>query len=1276
MKKYRDSFKPGTSGFLLILVALLLLSATYWYYRGQERSYAQQVENILMAIATSKVDQITEWRRERLVDGMLLMGRESLRADVEHYLLHGAAEDLEDSLRRLREIQNYQGFKNIGLTTPGGQLIFATSEEGVELHENDLAAINEAVKTHRSVFSDLHLADDGVSPIMSVVVPLFPEGGTENKAIAVLVMDIDVQETLFPLIATWPVPSETAETLLIRREGDGVLFLNELRHRKNTALKLHFSLESKDIPAVKAIAGETGIVRGQDYRDVAVVAALVPIADSPWVMIAKIDVKEAFAEWHFRAVSMVGLVLILFGLLFVGFLVIAQRTRKEHFRELYRAENKLRASAEKQAITLRSIGDAVIATDANGRVELLNPVAERLTGWSQQEAFGKPLGEIFVIVSEKTREPVDDPVTKVLAEGTIVELANHTLLISRDGKEIPIADSGAPIVDESGVPAGVVLVFRDQSEERLAERLMHIRLALIEYAGGHDLDQLLTRTLDLIGELVDSPIGFYHFMGEDQKTLTLQQWSTRTLQEFCHASGKGAHYNIDLAGVWVDCVRKRKPVIHNDYRLLDHKRGLPEGHAPVLRELGVPVMREGKIVAIMGVGNKADLYTEKDVDIVSYVADVTWEIVRQRRVEFELMESERRLSTLLGNLPGMVYHCRNDAQWTMEYVSNGCRGLTGYQSDELVGNDAVSYGDLIHPDDRGNVREEVVSALQEDRPFVLVYRITTKENELKWVWEQGRTVGGEKEGAGAFEGLILDITKRKIAESELERLLLAVEQTAETIVITNAGGIVQYVNPAFEKITGYCREEILGKNLRIIKSGQHDQDFYQKMWQTISSGQTWSGRMVNRKKDGTLFTEEATISPIIDATGHVANYVAVKRDITEHLRLSQQMQQAQKMEAVGRLAGGVAHDFNNMLAVIIGFAGMALSRVGSGDPLHEELTEILTAANRSADITKQLLAFARRQTVAPVVMDCNTTIGGMLKMLSRLLGEDIDLVWLPGEGLWSVRLDPAQLDQILANLCVNARDAIEGVGKITIETGNVVLTPDYCAAHPGAIPGEYVRLIVSDNGQGMDRENLAKIFEPFFTTKETGKGTGLGLSTIFGIVKQNNGFINVYSEPHVGTTFRIYLPRLEDGEGVVSGDADEHLFDWKGHGETILVVEDEPVILIVVKRMLEELNYQVVTAETPFKALEIAARNKGDIDLLVTDVIMPEMNGRELASRMREIMPALHYLYMSGYTADVIARHGVLESGFVFLAKPFSKQELGRKVREALQQGAEKGSRQ
>jgi two-component system sensor histidine kinase EvgS len=384
----------------------------------------------------------------------------------------------------------------------------------------------------------------------------------------------------------------------------------------------------------------------------------------------------------------------------------------------------------------------------------------------------------------------------------------------------------------------------------------------------------------------------------------------------------------------------------------------------------------------------------------------------------------------------------------------------------------------------------------------------------------------------------------------------------------------------------------------------------------------------------------------------------------EKQKLQAELVQSQKMESVGRLAGGVAHDYNNMLNVIIGFADLALEDTPPEDPRRGDLEEILHAARRSADITRQLLAFARRQTIQPVVLDLNSSVESMLKMLRRLIGEAVDLGWHPGPGLWPVFMDPSQLGQVLANLCVNARDAIADVGKITLETGNAALDDAYCADHPGFVPGEYVLLAVSDNGQGMDRETLANAFEPFFTTKQPGEGTGLGLATIYGIVKQNGGFINVYSEPGRGTTFRIYLPR-HAGEGAVAVPAEAGAMA-PAEGETVMVVEDETAIGHLARTLLEKLGYTVLSADTPRGALETAGRHRGRIDLVITDVVMPEMNGRDLADRIRQIHPEVRMLYMSGYTANVIAHHGILDPGVFFIQKPFTNRELADRVRETL----------
>ena len=515
------------------------------------------------------------------------------------------------------------------------------------------------------------------------------------------------------------------------------------------------------------------------------------------------------------------------------------------------------------------------------------------------------------------------------------------------------------------------------------------------------------------------------------------------------------------------------------------------------------------------------------------------------------------------------------------------------------------------------------------------------------------------------------LLERRQAEEKLRKLSQAVEQSPALIVITDRSGDIEYVNPAFCAVTGYLAEDIMGQNPRFLKTGQTSAEAYQHLWETITGGETWQGEFCNRKKNGELIWGSACIAPVYDNHGTITHFVAIEEDISERKRqedektkLEDQLQQAQKMEAVGRLAGGVAHDFNNMLTVILGHANLALMKIDSTQPLHINLEEIRKAAERSAGLTRQLLAFARKQTIAPKVLDVNEAVVGTINMLQRLLGEDIHLTWQPGGNLWQVKVDPSQIDQILANLCVNARDAIANIGKITIATGNCTFDSSYCAINLDARPGEYVRIAVSDDGSGMDKETLSHIFEPFFTTKGVGKGTGLGLATVYGIVRQNNGFINVYSEPGIGTKFTIYLPRHEGNLELAKNEG------VPGPGlygsETILLVEDEPAILTMTAIMLENLGYTVLVSNSPEEAIHLTREQAGKIDLLITDVIMPEMNGRDLARELLSFCPSLKSLYMSGYTSNVIAHHGVLEEGFNFIEKPFSMSDLAAKVRHVL----------
>jgi PAS domain S-box-containing protein len=515
-----------------------------------------------------------------------------------------------------------------------------------------------------------------------------------------------------------------------------------------------------------------------------------------------------------------------------------------------------------------------------------------------------------------------------------------------------------------------------------------------------------------------------------------------------------------------------------------------------------------------------------------------------------------------------------------------------------------------------------------------------------------------------IEGFTSDITERKRSEADRTLLATAVDQAEENILVTDDHRTILYINPAFERSSGYRSEELKGKKLRALRSDKHDEAFYRSMKETLDRGEVWMGVIINKGKDGKDFEIEGAISPVRDASGSVTHLVAAGRNLSRLRKLERDLYQAQKMESVGRLAGGVAHDFNNMLGVILGHAELALIEMDSTNPVFNSLHEILNAANRSANLIRQLLAFARKQTISPRVINLNETVENMLKMVRRLIGEDIELMWSPGADLWPVKVDPAQIDQIVANLSINARDAIAGVGRVTIETRNVTPDEAYCLEHPGALPGEYVQLAVSDDGCGMEKEVQDKLFEPFFTTKEVGKGTGLGLATVYGIVKQHNGLIYVRSEPGRGSTFRICLPR------VYMHTAEERPLPREKKNlegaETILLVEDEKPILDLGKKILERRGYRVLAVQNPVEALELAKSVPGQIDLLITDVIMPRMNGKELAEKLSAFNARCRYLFMSGYTRDVIAPHGVIDDGLHFLQKPFSAKDLAEKVREIL----------
>jgi len=503
------------------------------------------------------------------------------------------------------------------------------------------------------------------------------------------------------------------------------------------------------------------------------------------------------------------------------------------------------------------------------------------------------------------------------------------------------------------------------------------------------------------------------------------------------------------------------------------------------------------------------------------------------------------------------------------------------------------------------------------------------------------------------------------SEETLRKLWRSVEQSADTVIIMDRSGVMEYVNPAFEALTGYSRQEAIGQTLGILKSEQQEDALYQEMWNTVLSGKVFRGIVMNRKKNGETLIIEKALTPLRDASGEITHFISTGRDITEHRKLESDLRQAQKMDAIGKLAGGVAHDFNNLLLVISAYAELMLDALAQEDPLRRNVGEIMTASRRAADLTRQLLAFGRKQMQVLQVLDLNTVIGEIATMLPRLIGEDIELVFVAGQDLGKVKADPVQIEQVVMNLAANARDAMPEGGTLTIETATVQVDESYVQRHSIVPEGDYVLLTVADSGQGIAAKHLAHIFEPFYTTKEAGKGTGLGLATVYGIVKQNGGFVWVYSEPGLGTTFKIYLPQVHSPASEVRITKPVEISPQGC--ETLLLVEDEASVRQASLQFLTRSGYNVLEANDGEDALHTSRSHPGPIHLMITDVVMPRIGGPKLAERLAHERPDMKVLFVSGYAENTVPQHGNIDVATRFLQKPFSLKMLARKVRDVLE---------